>query len=212
MRVDEVKIYNLTEKSKMYTSNVYLVTGTWNALGDVNGLVDAGRDLSILEMILEIPTGVGKKPVERVIITHNHYDHTSMLSNVKKVFRPEVYAFSGAIDEADRKLNDGDTIKMGDRIFEVIHAPGHSSDSVFLYNEEDGVLFSGDNPVMVRNAGTSYDACYVKAFEKLCRRDVRVIYPGHGSPVRARCNEMLRESLGNIKSIVDEDCLKANVT
>jgi glyoxylase-like metal-dependent hydrolase (beta-lactamase superfamily II) len=195
-----VKIYNLTEHSKVYTSNVYLVTGTWNAIQDVNTLVDVGRDLAALEMVFEISTGVGKKPVEKVVLTHNHYDHTSMLNNVKTVFNPRVYAWSKSLEGVDRILKDGETIKMGDRYFEVLHTPGHSSDSICLYCQEDGVLFSGDTPVIVRSTDSTYHADFIKAMERLCRREVKAIYFGHGEPMFEGCSAALRQSLDNIRA------------
>ena len=48
-----MKIINLTEGSSIYTPNVYLVTGTWNALDDVNTLVDVGMDQAIVKRINE---------------------------------------------------------------------------------------------------------------------------------------------------------------
>ncbi len=165
----------------------------------MNSLVDAGRDLSILEMIFDIPTGVGKKQVDKIVLTHNHYDHTTMLPNVKKVFNPRVYAYSKTIEGTDHLLKDGDMIKLGDRSFEVIHTPGHSTDSICLYNCDDGVLFSGDTPLSVRTPDSTYEEGFVKALERLCRKTIRVIYPGHGAPVTERCSEMLRESLKIIR-------------
>ena len=44
-----MKVFNLTENSEVYTSNVYLVTGDFNALSDVNTLIDVGRDEKITE-------------------------------------------------------------------------------------------------------------------------------------------------------------------
>jgi len=196
----EVKIYNLTAHSKVYTSNVYLVTGTWNAIDDVNTLVDVGRDLAVLEMIFEISTGVGKKQVEKVVLTHNHYDHTSMLKNVKEVFKPRVYAFSKSLEGVDRILKDGETIRIGDRYFEVLHTPGHSSDSICLYCQEDGVLFSGDTPVIIRSTDSTYDEHFIKAMERLCRREVKAIYFGHGEPMLEGCSAALRRSLDNIRA------------
>jgi glyoxylase-like metal-dependent hydrolase (beta-lactamase superfamily II) len=196
----DVKIYNLTEHSTVYTSNVYLVTGTWNAIDDVNTLVDVGRDLAALEMIFEISTGVGKKPVEKVVLTHNHYDHTSMLQNVKTVFNPRVYAYSKSLEGVDRILKDGETIRMGDRYFEVLHTPGHSSDSICLYCQEDGVLFSGDTPVIIRSTDSTYDKSFIKAMERLCRREVKAIYFGHGEPMLEGCSAALRRSLDNIRA------------
>ena len=139
-----MKILNLTSESKMYTSNVYLITGTWNAIGDLNTLVDVGRDPSVIEKINNASTGVGKHRVEQVVLTHSHYDHASLLPQIKKTFNPEVYAYSHSLEGVDHLLKDGDTLKLGDRIFEVIYTPGHSSDSICLYCEEERVLFAGD--------------------------------------------------------------------
>ena len=194
-----MKIYNLTEHSTVYTSNVYLITGTWNAMDDINSLVDVGRDLSILEQIFEISTGVGKKQVEKVVLTHNHYDHTSMLGNVKTVFNPRVYAWSKSLEGVDRILKDGETIRMGDRYFEVIHTPGHSSDSICLFCAADGVLFVGDTPVIIRSTDSTYETDFIKAMERLCRREVKTIYFGHGEPMVEGCNIVLRRSLDNIR-------------
>jgi glyoxylase-like metal-dependent hydrolase (beta-lactamase superfamily II) len=84
---------------------------------------------------------------------------------------------------------------MGDRDFEVIHMPGHSSDSICLYNQVEGVLFVGDSPVLSASATGTYEAEFLAALEKLCTLDVRRIYFGHGDPATERCNERLRESL-----------------
>ena len=85
-------------------------------------------------------------------------------------------------------------IRMGDQVFEVIHAPGHSSDSICLYNEAEGVLFAGDSPLLITSREGSYEAGFQATLEKLCARDVRRIYFGHGPPLTERCNERLRES------------------
>ncbi len=195
-----MKIYNLTEHSTVYTSNVYLITGAYNAMDDVNTLVDVGRDLSILEMILEISTGVGKKPVAKVVLTHNHYDHTGMLANVKTVFNPRVYAWSKSLEGVDRILKDGETIKMGDQYFEVIHTPGHSTDSICLFCPAEGVLFVGDTPVIIRSTDSTYEEDFIRAMEKLCRREVKAIYFGHGEPLLDGCSAALRKSLDNIRT------------
>lgn len=193
-----MKIFNLTQKSTIYTSNVYLVTGTWNRLTDTNALVDAGRDISALDMIFRLPTGVGKKQVEKVFLTHGHYDHAGMLQNVKKVFSPMVYAYSRSLEGVDRFLHDGEEIKLGDRYFEVIYTPGHSSDSVCFFCRQEKVLFAGDAPVIIRTPYGSYDESFFRAMEKLCRLDIRVIYFGHGIPMIEGCNTGIRGSLDNI--------------
>jgi hypothetical protein len=47
---------------------------------------------------------------------------------------------------------------MGDGYFEVIHMPGHSSDSICLYNQAEGVLFAGDSPVLITSSTGTYEA------------------------------------------------------
>ena len=190
-----MKILNLTSDSKMYTSNVYLITGTWNAIDDLNTLVDVGRDPSVIEKINNASTGVGKKRVEQVILTHSHYDHASLLPQIIETFKPEVYAYSSSLEGVDHLLKDGDMLKLGDRIFEIIYTPGHSSDSICLYCEEERVLFAGDSAVVIRSAGGTYEDGFVHALENICRRDIQSIYFGHGDPLLDNCNARVHDSL-----------------
>ena len=189
-----MRILMLANSGRIYTSQVYLVLGDASALEDVNTLVDVGQDPAILASLEQAPTGVGKWPVEQVVLTHSHSDHCALLPRVREVFQPKVLAFSPSVDGVDGLLRDGETIRMGDEDFEVIHMPGHSSDSICLYNEAEGVLFAGDSPLLIASRLGTYEAGFVAGLEKLCARDVRRIYFGHGAPLTERCNETLRES------------------
>jgi glyoxylase-like metal-dependent hydrolase (beta-lactamase superfamily II) len=195
-----MKILNLTERSQVYTSNVYLVLGTWNALPDVNTLVDAGRDPLVIEAIKHCSTGLGKKRVEQVILTHSHYDHAGLLPMIKSTFKPVVYAYSKYLEGVDQLVKDGDELKLGDRMFEVIHTPGHSTDSICLYCKEKCVLFAGDTPLIIRRPGDTYQWEFLQALEKLCRRDIEIIYFGHGQPVNHNCHALLLASLDNVRN------------
>jgi len=183
----------------VYTSNVYLVTGTNNAISDVNTLVDVGRDPKILESLPNESTGIGKRAVEQVIITHNHYDHTGMLKPIIERYHPRVCAFSHNLAGVSILLKDEEEFIAGDRQFEVMHIPGHSSDSICLYCRDDGVLFAGDTPVIIRFAGETYTASFLQALEKICRKNVRIIYFGHGPPKTDGCNQALAESLLHVR-------------
>ncbi|MCD6328355.1 MBL fold metallo-hydrolase [bacterium] len=205
-----MKILNLTENSTTYTSNVYFVLGDHNALADMNTLVDVGRDPAAIQMINDTWTGAGKKRVAQVVLTHNHYDHTGLLTQVCEAFRPTVYAWDPLSLQDKRcpvnpssqdgkcprkqKLYDKDVLKMGDRTFEVIHSPGHTGDSVCLYCEEDGVLFVGDTPVIIRYSG-SYESGFISALKDIARRKIKSIYFGHGKPLLKGCNEAIKRSL-----------------
>jgi len=189
-----MRIVTLENSGEVYSSQAYLVLGDSSRLDDVNTLVDVGQDPAILASIERAPTGVGKWPVEQVVLTHNHSDHTALLPQVREAFHPKVFAFSPNTDGVDCLVRDGDTIKMGDAYFEVIHTPGHSSDSICLYNRAEGVLFAGDTPVVNASATGTYEPEFLAALEKVCARDVRTIYFGHGPPLTENCNERLRES------------------
>lgn len=194
-----MKVNNLSENSKIYTSNVYLLTGDWNCIQDVNTLVDVGRDQTVIDAINRASTGVGKVKVEKVILTHNHYDHTSLLPQIKGLFKPQVYACSSSLEGVDTCVKGGEMIKVADRMSEIIHTPGHSSDSLCLYCAEDGILFAGDTPLVICSPGGSYEPGFIKALEYICKKDIKTIYFGHGSPLTQGCNEALQETLRNVR-------------
>lgn len=197
-----MKIINLTDNNGVYTSNVYLVLGTWNRMQDVNTLVDVGRDPQVIERIESAATGVGKKRVGQVILTHSHYDHAANLPLIRKVFHPVVYAFSSSLKGVDVILKGGESLQLGDRNFEVIHSPGHSHDSICLYCEQDRTLFAGDTTLIVQSAGGTYEEGYIHALEMLRRRNIQAIYFGHGRPLLKNCKSMLRSTLKNVRESV----------
>jgi glyoxylase-like metal-dependent hydrolase (beta-lactamase superfamily II) len=166
---------------------------------DVNTLVDVGRDDNIIDEIYHASTGVGKSKIEQVILTHNHYDHASLLPNIKNLFHPQVYAYSSHLEGVDRYVKGGELIKVADRICEIIYTPGHSNDSLCLYCEEEKSLFAGDTPLIIRSVGGSYEEGFVRALEYICKKDVQIIYFGHGSPLSNGCNKLMLESLANVR-------------
>lgn len=189
-----MRVIRLADSGSTYTSNAYLILGDWSAIGDVNTLVDTGRDPAVLESLRRAPTGVGKRAVEQVILTHSHYDHVGMLEEIRAEYAPRVCAFGAALGGVDVDLRDGDRIAAGDGVLEVIHAPGHSSDSICLYCEERRVLFAGDSPLLLNSADNTYGEGFGAALDRICSLDVRVIHFGHGAPLLEGCNELLRRS------------------
>ena len=192
-----MKVFRLKAKRNLYTSNACLVTGEWNTIDDVNTLVDVGADPSIIDDLEEIYTGVGKKKIDQVILTHTHSDHTAILPMIRERYQPVVCAYSGVSDGIDRILRDGEMIRMGEHLFEVIHMPGHTEDSILLFDKNSGALFVGDSPVIIRAPGGSYQEGFINALKRLCRRNVRTIYFGHGAPQQENVLKTLRYSLQN---------------
>jgi sulfur dioxygenase len=81
--------------------------------------------------------------VQSIIDTHTHADHFSLAAVLKKKLGSPVRMHAKAIsDVADTRLNDGDSIALGNCTLKVMYAPGHTDDSISLYGE--GYVFTGD--------------------------------------------------------------------
>lgn len=80
------------------------------------------------------------------------------------------------------RLEEGDTVDLGDRVFSVLHLPGHSPGSIGLYDERDGVLFSGDavydGELIDDLEHSNVEAC-VATMERLATLPVSVVHAGH---------------------------------
>ena len=207
-----MRVILLENSGRIYTSNVYLVLGDWSGISDVNTLVDVGRDPAVIDSLGQAPTGVGKTAVEQVVLTHGHYDHVELLGAFGALYHPRVCAFGGGVEGVDRALADGDELQAGDRVFEVLHTPGHSSDSICLYCHREGVLFAGDTPLLVNSLDGTYEETFAAALERICARNVRVIYFGHGAPLLEDCNVRLRWSLEIVTKSVRRGCGLLNET
>jgi len=91
-------------------------------------------------------------------------------------------------------------ISIADMVFQVIHTPNHSSDSICLYCEEEGVLFSGDAPLRITSISGSYSNDFIRTIERLHRLNIRTIYSGHDLPLKKGVKEMLEMTLKNVKT------------
>jgi len=193
-----MKVIKLNTNPKIYSGNSYLLLGAWNTIDDINALIDSGSDNYIVEEIEKLYTGVGKNPVDKVVLTHNHFDHIGGALAVKNEYKAKVYAKIYSGDVVDYLVNDGDAIKLAEREFLVIHSPGHSTDSICLYCEEEQVLFSGDTTLQIRNSNDSYTEDYLETIQKLAMLKINVIYPGHGDPITNNPEELLRITCKNV--------------
>jgi len=200
-----LKIIPVKGYRNVYTSNVYMITGEWKRIEDINTLIDVGNDPSIIEVIKAMDTGIGKKKVEQVILTHDHSDHTGILPLIIKEFDPVVYAYSSFMEGVSHALQDGEILRLGENNFMIIHTPGHSSDSIALYNEDDKVLFVGDTPVIIHGSDGCYENNFINALQKLSQKAVESIYFGHGEPVLNGGHSLLIESLNNILNSTTKD-------
>lgn len=194
-----MKILPIQGQNNIYSSNVYLILGEWKRIEDPNTLVDVGNDPSIIAQIENMNTGIGKKKVEQVILTHSHSDHSGILALIKNAFHPKIYAFSPFMDGVDHVLTHGEKLRAGDGFLEVIHTPGHSNDSICLYSPDRGDLFVGDTPVIIHTMDGSYEQNFYLALSEICKRNIQTIYFGHGPPLIQNAQNVLLASLDNVR-------------
>lgn len=194
-----MRVVELSRSQTLYTCRSYLLLGDWNVLGDVNTLIDPGTDGSVIDQIKEISTGCGKVPVEQVILTHNHFDHAAGAEVFKQRYGARVYAWCEGKD-VDELLHDGQMIKAGDDLLQVIHTPGHSSDSISLYNSGRRILFSGDTQLRIHTADGVFTREYIETLKHLSTLRIDRIYSGHDEPVICNAEEMIQETLHNVRN------------
>jgi glyoxylase-like metal-dependent hydrolase (beta-lactamase superfamily II) len=94
-----------------------------------------------------------------------------------------------------RPVEDGDLIDLGNRVFSVIHLPGHSPGQIGLWEKDTGALFTGD----AIYDGTLIDGSYARATEeyvetmhRLRELPVNIVHGGHCTSFgRARLLELI---------------------
>jgi glyoxylase-like metal-dependent hydrolase (beta-lactamase superfamily II) len=107
--------------------------------------------------------------------------------------------FSCPAAPATRLVIEGDLIDLGDRVFEVIHLPGHSPGSIGLWEAATGILFSGDavydGPLLDEIPGSDIPS-YVATMRRLEGLQARVVHGGHDPSFDgARLRQLAREYL-----------------
>ena len=146
-------------KSSQYNTS-YLLVGETRAL-----MFDAGsgeRPAGSRSMREVAAHYAGKKPIT-LILSHFHYDHiadAASFDGVTLLDRPDIRANISdqvftitpweSVDLAWRSLNvtaliaDGEVIDLGGRRLTVYNLPGHTTESVVLFDRERNQVFAGD--------------------------------------------------------------------
>lgn len=98
------------------------------------------------------------------------------------------------------------TIHLGERLFELIHLPGHTSNSIGLYLPQARVLFAGDVVVNKYRAylGLSTIPDWQMTLKAIEVMRIDWIVPGHGKPLSPRSLGPLAEYLERMRGRVEE--------
>ena len=178
-----------------------------------NVLIDSGyvRHAPLTLALLASAHGLGHAPLEKLINTHCHSDHMGGNAAIQARYGCTVVLPEGeaeAINTWDEKtlllgycdqradrfhcdavIAPGETNVWGDLEWLALAAPGHDMGALVFYNEEHGILISGD--ALWRNGygfvmPTELDPAALPAtratLEMLARLDIRTVIPGHGEP------------------------------
>ena len=81
-----------------------------------------------------------------------------------------------------RIVDEGDVIDLGDRVFEVMHLPGHSPGGIGLWEKKTQTLFSGDaiyDGPLLDTLHHSNILNYITTMERLRELPVRTVHAGH---------------------------------
>ncbi|WP_432558749.1 MBL fold metallo-hydrolase [Granulicoccus sp. GXG6511] len=166
-------------------------TNTWVVTpGDEKAIViDPGPlDLAHRDAIEQAcPLGIAE-----VWVTHRHDDHIASAPDLGHDFGAPVRTFDPNLSTG-RPLQVGETRAIGDGELEILHLPGHTSDSVgFLFNRPehtdlltgDMILGEGTTVIMYPDGNlTDYLESLRRLADLVAERNVRQLLPGHGPVV-----------------------------
>ncbi len=181
-------------------------------------VIDPGDDCNrILKVISE-----NHLTVEKIVLTHGHYDHVGAVNELKKatgatviahleekelILNPELslaryISPDFSIPAVDSYVKEGDVILVGELSFTVMHTPGHTQGGMCLYGHD--VLFSGDTVFYGTLGRWDFPTGDLsKLAHSITKRifslpDETVIYSGHGPKttvgMEKKQNEVLRWS------------------
>jgi glyoxylase-like metal-dependent hydrolase (beta-lactamase superfamily II)/8-oxo-dGTP pyrophosphatase MutT (NUDIX family) len=160
-------------------TNTYIV-----GRGDVAIIDPAVPDPVYIECVTR---EAGNRGVPKLILlTHTHIDHIGGVVPLTEQMPMEVGAFRSAAEApfVSRTIADGETIALGDATLRALHTPGHASDHICYFLEEERAIFAGDvvagfgTVVISPPDGNLRD--YMTTLERLRALEPGRIYPAHG--------------------------------
>ena len=169
-------------------NNAYLITCT--ATGE-SLLVDAANDAdTLIDVVRRYAPNV-----TLILTTHQHFDHWQALEALAAATGAPTAAHELDAEPLpvtpDRLVAGGDTIRVGDLSFDVIHLRGHTPGSVALALSGDATggvtqLFTGDCLFPGGVGKTWQPGDFEQLLDDVASRvfdvydDSTVVYPGHG--------------------------------
>ncbi len=162
--------------------------------------IDAGGDRNFAYLIADREGGVAavfdpppdperysslidehKLTVEYIVITHGHSDHSWGMLPAQKKFGGKTVGHSSMLQPLDVKVDDGDTLPLGDIELQFIYTPGHSDDHVCVVCGSHAI--TGDTLFVGKVGGTDLGSGAKREWESLHKLmklpDTMNVWPGH---------------------------------
>lgn len=106
-------------------------------------------------------------------------------------------------------FGDGHIFDLGNRKIQVIHVPGHTKGSICLLDQQEKLLFTGDNNnmlVWLHPQDAQPLETYLHSLRKLWSREKEyaTLHPGHGEPID---KAFIREQIRCVEHIIAGTCV-----
>lgn len=140
-------------------------------------------------------------------------DEDMFLFDYPKGFEPDKFK---TLPYNVKLIHDGYRFDLGNRSLEVIHAPGHSNDSIMLFDDRNKILFTGDTFYLgalyahfdCAEFGKSNIHDYYETIKRACSMlpNINSLYCSHNDFIVNP--KKLEETLEALKSIIENKTLK----
>jgi hydroxyacylglutathione hydrolase len=127
---------------------IYLLIGKTKALLIDTGAVADAKTMPLAQTVISLLANGGSRLPLMVVHTHGHLDHRSGDDQFRAL--PDVEIVPTDLESVKSRLGVADWpngighIDLGDRVIDVIPAPGHYPSHVAYYDRQTGLFFSGD--------------------------------------------------------------------
>lgn len=150
--------------------------------GRAAAVIDPGPGLDA--HLTALAAAVVRADTAVVLVTHGHGDHAAGAGDLADRIGAEVWG-----PDAGRDLGDGQVFPTDGGDLVAVSTPGHSRRHFCFHLPRHGAVFTGD--VILGEGDTTWVgeypggvAEYFASLDRLEALGARVIYPGHGGPVR----------------------------
>lgn len=178
-------------------------------------LIDTGAGVPDYVPLLERYLGErGWSQPARVILTHRHRDHIGGVAQLRERFRglrvAKMIHKDAGLPEPIDDVRDGERVEGEGVTLVAVYTPGHASDHLCYYLEEEKALFTGDvilggsTTVIPSDDGDLLD--YLRSLQRLLGLDVKRIYPAHGPVIEdgpAKIREYIDHRMMRERQIVE---------